>query len=114
MAMQTYNGNYTHRNTRNRKDNIFYKIAEHDTVHTTYHRIKCGEECKNDSINMWYILGRHMEGEIGLHRAPGNENFHKLSKPHKTVSQESKTSEQCENNYADMRGIHFPVCSETR
>src|SRR5450432_729192 len=102
MTMQTYNRNDAHCNTGDRENDIFYEITQHDAVHTANDRVKCGKQRKNDSINMRYVFRRNMEGEIGLNRAPGNENLHEFSEPYKTICQETKTSEQCENHHADM------------
>src|SRR5690242_594850 len=101
--MQVDHGDHCNRNATDGHDDILYKIAQHDAVHSSQHRIEDSEKGKNDPIKMSDILRCDVKWHIRLNDLPRNKDFNELSQANKTVSQKPKTANKCKCNNDGMR-----------
>src|SRR6185312_7327269 len=102
-SMQMFHCDITNGDTTNRHDHILDQIPNDDTVHTTEYGIKHGKQGEHNSIKMRYIFGAHMKRNIRLNQIPRNKNFDKFSQSDKTISEETKATNECKNNGNIMR-----------
>lgn len=75
-----------------RHDAILDHIAQYNTMHAAYDRVKHGKQRKYDPVHMRHILRRHMERHVSFDQIPWDKYFNELAQTNKPISQETKTA----------------------
>src|SRR4051794_19361827 len=91
LSLQMMHCNISYSNTSNGHDQVFYKIPNYDTMHSSQNGIKHSEQGKYYSIKMSHIFRCDMERHIRLHNIPGKKNLKKFTQTNKAISEKSQT-----------------------